>query len=76
MEDNKFGLGYLPEWDANLKKEYRRRVSIERVFYVLKQRYSLKTNMSHSVKGLLVQIYSTLLAYQLKIKNILSFSII
>lgn len=64
MEDNKNGLGLFPFWDKNFKPLYKKRVNIERYFDYLKNKIGLVSNKSHSTKGLMVQIFSTLLAAQ------------
>lgn len=64
MVDNSFGLGYLPEWEKNFKRLYKKRTKIERFFSYLKENLNLKVNKLHSSKALYTHVYSSLLAIQ------------
>ena len=64
MENNFFGFGYLPAWEINFKKLYKKRTKIERFFSYLKENLNLKINKLHSSKALYTHVYSSLLAIQ------------
>lgn len=71
MENNELGLGYLPDWKINFAKQYKKRISIERMFAYLKRHFCLNPSGFHSQKGFLNNLFSCLLAYQWKKLNIL-----
>lgn len=73
MENNAYGFGYLPNWEINFAKLYKKRINIERFFSYLKNRLGLVCNKAHSTNGLYTQIYSSLLAAQLKFTGELTF---
>ncbi len=64
MENNQLGLGYLPEWDKDFKKLYKKRIPIERFFSYLKNNLNLKHY---------AYVYSALLAMQMMNLNLLKF---
>ncbi len=54
MENNQLGLEYLPEWDKDFKKLYKKRISIERFFSYLKNNLNLTVNEFYSSKALYI----------------------
>lgn len=76
IENNELGLGYLPDWNLNFKKLYKKRMLIERLFDFFKDKLNLVVNKLHSTKSLYVHVFSTLLASQLLFNNELSYQII
>ncbi len=76
MENNLLGLGYLPNWDKNFKKLYRKRISIERFFSYLKDHLNLNVNETHSTKALYTCVYSALLASQMLNLDLLKYKTI
>lgn len=65
MENNSLGLGYLPDWDSNFSKLYKKRMKIERLFDYFKDKLNMVLNKLHSTKALYVHVVSTILANQL-----------
>ena len=62
---------YCIEWEKKHKKEYRKRLSIERYFAHLKRGYNLCIKGLRSLKMAKAYIYSSLLACQMEIQGLI-----
>ena len=76
MLDNSFGLGYLPNWEDNFKKIYKKRMKIERLFDYFKDKLGLVLHKLHSTKALMTHVISVLLINQMLANQEIFFKII
>ena len=76
MENNFLGFGYLPDWDSNFSKLYKKRMKIERLFDYFKDKLNMVLNKLHSTKALYVHVVSTILANQLMKSGEIEFAVV
>lgn len=76
MKNNALGLGYLPDWEKNFAKLYKKRMKIERVFDCFKDKLGLVLNKLHSTKALIMHVVSVMLISQMLINQELEFKTI
>jgi hypothetical protein len=76
MKNNSLGLGYLPDWESNFSKIYKKRMNVERLFDYFKDKLNMVLNKLHSTKALYVHVVSTILANQLMKFGEIEFTVI
>ena len=76
MENNRFGFSYLPEWEKNFKKDYKKRQNIEGFFNVLKNLLGMKINKTKTLRSMEVNVLASILTYIFLNKKLVKFDLI
>jgi Transposase DDE domain len=75
-QNNKDGFSYLPDWETNFQKDYKKRQNIENFFNILKNNLGMKVNKTKTFASMQVNVLASIFTYILLNKKLVNFTII